>query len=35
LTFPRRGEVHWTNLDPAFGTEIAKWWKLPLEALVK
>jgi mRNA interferase MazF len=24
LTFPRRGEVYWTNLDPAFGAEIAK-----------
>lgn len=24
MSFPRRGEVFWVNLDPAFGSEIAK-----------
>lgn len=24
VSFPRRGEVYWVNLDPSFGTEIAK-----------
>ena len=24
MTFPRRGEVYWVNLDPTLGTEIAK-----------
>ncbi|MBI3979234.1 MAG: type II toxin-antitoxin system PemK/MazF family toxin [Chloroflexi bacterium] len=24
MSFPRRGEVYWVNLDPTVGTEIAK-----------
>ncbi|HWE61953.1 MAG TPA: type II toxin-antitoxin system PemK/MazF family toxin [Chloroflexota bacterium] len=24
MTFPRRGEIYWVNLDPTMGTEIAK-----------
>lgn len=24
MSFPRRGEIYWVNLDPTFGSEIAK-----------
>ncbi len=24
MSFPRRGEIHWVNLDPTIGSEIAK-----------